>query len=132
AITAFLYRFSLDEELVSLHGDIRQKQSQLALLKNDEENFRNLHSRLALAENFSKESTKVYRMFQDIVGFTLQAVKFNKLTLRKDRTDIDINSTSISSLTEFVNSLKTYPSIKSVSIDNIENRPNLGLTIVIT
>lgn len=132
AIAAFLYRFSLDAKLVALHDVIGQKQKQLSLLKNDEENFRNLQSRLALASNFSEEGAKVYKIFQDIVGFTPQEVKFNNLTLKKTRADIEINSSSISSLTEFVNSLKTYSNIKSVSIDNIENRPDLGLTIAIT
>lgn len=132
AIAAFLYRFSLDEKLVRLHGDIREKQSQLSLLKNDEENFRNLQSRLKLASNFSEEGAKVYKIFQDIIGFTPQEIKFNDLTLKKDRADIDINSTSISSLTGFVNSLKTYSNVKSVSVDNIDNRPGIGLTVTIT
>lgn len=132
AITAFLYRFSLDEKLVRLHGEIKQKQFQLSLLKNDEENFRNLQDRLALASQFSEEGASVYKIFQDIVNFTPQEIKFNEMNLRKDRTTISINVISISSLTEFVNSLKTYPRIKSVSLDNIENRPDVGLYVAIT
>src|SRR3989344_5694832 len=58
AISAFVYRFSLDQKLVALHEDIGIKKGQLALLKNDEENFRNLQDRLELASNFSQEGIK--------------------------------------------------------------------------
>lgn len=132
AISAFLYRFSLDEKLVALHGEIKQKQSQLSLLKKDEENFRSLQDRLSLASTFSEEGTKTYKTFQDIVSFTPEDLKFNELILKKDQTTIDINVNSIPSLTQFVNSLKNYPNTKSVSVDNIENNPEFGLSVAIT
>lgn len=37
------------------------------------------------------------------------------------------NVKSVSSLSSFVDSLKRYPEINSVSIDRIENRPSIGL-----
>lgn len=132
AISAFLYRFSLDEKLVSLHGEIKQKQSQLSLLKKDEKDFRNLQDRLSLSSKFSEEGTRTYKTFQDIVGFTPEDLKFNELTLSKDEATIDINVKSIPSLTQFVNSLKSYPNIRSVSVDNIENTPTSGLSVAIT
>lgn len=132
AIATFIYRFSLDEKLGQLHEDINQKQKQLSLLKRDEENFRNLQDRLDLASNFSEEGAKVYKIFQDIVNFTPEDLKYDNLTLRKNRTAIDISVASIPSLTEFVNSLKSYSKTKSVSIDNIENRPDVGLSVAIT
>lgn len=132
AIAAFIYRFSLDEKLGQIHSGIKQKQHQLSLLKKDEENYRNLQDRLSLASNFSDESTKIYKIFQDVVNFTPQEIKYNDLTLRKDKAVMDISATSIPSLTEFVNSLKNYANTQSVSIDNIESRPDIGLSIVIT
>lgn len=132
AISAFIYRFSLDQKLVSLHDEIEQKQKQLSLLKKDEENFRNLQDRLDLASNFSQEGTRVYNIFHDIVSFTPEDLKFNELTLKTDQTTIKINANSIPSLTQFVNSLKNYRNIGSVSVDNIENNPNTGLSVLIT
>lgn len=132
AISAFLYRFSLDEKLVSLHDEIEQKQKQLSLLKKDEENFRNLQGRLSLASKFAEEGVKTLKTFQDIIGFTPQEIKFSDLILKKDQTTISITANSISSLTQFVNSLKGYSKTKSVSIDSIENKPNVGLSIVVT
>lgn len=132
AISAFLYRFSLDEKLVRLHEDIRQKQTQLSFLKKDEEDFRNLQDRLSLAFNFSQEGVKIYKTFQDIVGFTPEDLKFDELILKKDQASIRMSVLSIASLTEFVNSLKSYSSTKSLSIDNIENKPDVGLSVTTT
>ncbi len=132
AIAAFLYRFSLDEKLVRLHGEIRQKQTQLSFLKKDEENFRNLQDRLSLASNFAKDGATVYKSFQDIVSFTPEDLKFNEMSLSHDRATISMNVLSTSSLTEFVNSLKSYSRIKSLSVDNIENKPDVGLSVAIT
>lgn len=132
AISAFLYRFSLDEKLVSLHDEIEQKQKQLSLLKTDEKNFRNLQDRLSLASKFSEDGVKTFKTFQDIIGFTPQEIKFSDLILKKDQTTINISANSISSLTQFVNSLKGYSKTKSVSVDSIENKPNVGLSIAVT
>ena len=132
AISAFLYRFSLDEKLVAIHDEIEQKQKQLSLFKKDEENFRNFQDRLSLASKFSKEGTRTFKTFQDIVSFTPEDLRFNELTLKKNQTTIDLSVISIPSLTQFVNSLKSYPNTKSVSVDNIENNPEAGLTVAIT
>lgn len=132
AISAFLYRFSLDEKLVALHDEIEQKQKQLSLFQKDEKNFRNFQDRLSLVSKFSEQSTMTFKTFQDIVGFTPEELKFNELTLKNDQTTIDLNVASIPSLTQFINSLKSYPNTKSVSVDNIENNPGAGLTVAIT
>ncbi len=132
AIGAFIYRFSLDERLIQLHAEIKQKQNSLASLKKDEENFRNLQGRLSLASNLSKNGASVYNTFQDIVELTPEDLNFNDLTLSKDRVVINLDVISISSLNVFVNSLKAYPNIKSLSIDKIENVPNVGISVAIT
>lgn len=132
AIAAFVYRFSLDEKIVRLHGDIKQKQKQLSFLKKDEANFRNLHDRLDLASKFSEEGTKAFNIFQDLVNITPEELKYDDLTIRNDRITLGISITSIPSLTEFVKSLKNHKMMKSVSIDNIEHRPETGLSVAIT
>lgn len=132
AISALIYRFSLDQRLVSLHDEIGLQQKQLSFLRKDEENFRNLQDRLDLASNFSQEGTKVYRIFQDIVSFTPEDLKYDDMTLRRNQTTIDLSVASIPTLTDFVNSLKSYSKTRSVSIDNIVNNPDTGLSVAIT
>ena len=132
AVAAFVYRFSLDERLVDLHSTIKQKQTLVSLLKQDESKYRNLQIRLALASSSSEKINRSNRIIKDIVYLMPQGAKINDLTFNKDRMNIDVNITSISSLTDFTNSLKNYPDIKSISVDNIENKPSIGLLVSIT
>lgn len=132
AVLAFVYRFSLDERLVDLHSAIKQKQTIVSLLRKDEDKYRNLQNRIALASSAEKKITKTSKIIQDVIALVPLGVKINDLTLNKDRISININASSITSLTDFINILKNYPDIKSINIDNIESKPSIGLLVIIT
>lgn len=132
AVAAFIYRFSLDEKLVELHSAIKQKQTLISLLKNDENKYRNLQTRLALASSSSEKIDRTNRIIKDIIDLMPQGAKIDDLTLNKDRVNINVNITSISSLTSLTSSLKNYPEIKSINVDNIENKPSTGLLVDIS
>ena len=132
AVSAFIYRFSLDERLIDLHSAIKQKQALISLLKQDESKYRNLQDRIALASDLSEKNIKTNKIVLDIIGLIPQGVTINSLAFNKDRIVINANTNSVSSLTNFINLLKDYPDIKSVSIDNIENKPTGGLLVTAT
>lgn len=132
AVAAFVYRFSLDERLIDLNDAIKQKQNIVSALKNDENKFRNLQDRIALASSFSEKSSKTNEIIVGIVNLIPEGVRINDLTLNKDRVNISVNIGSVSSLKEFVDPLKNHPKIKSISIDNIENKPSVGLSVDVT
>lgn len=132
AVLAFIHRFSLDERLVDLRSAIKQKQTLISLLKQDENKYRNLQDRIATAATFSEKSAKTNKIVLDIIGLIPQGAKINDLTVNKDKINIIVNITSISQLTDFINPLKDYPKIKAISIDNIENKPSTGLLVNIT
>jgi hypothetical protein len=132
AIIVFVYRFSLDERITDLHSAIKQKQNIVSALKNDENKYRNLQDRIAIAATSSTQAVKSSQTIADVVSLIPNRIEINNLTLNKDRVKININVASVSSLAEFVDSLKSYPNIKSISIDNIENKPYVGLSVDIT
>lgn len=132
AVIAFIYRFSLDETLVDLHSQIKQKQTFISLLKNDEEKYRNLQDRLTLASNFGESGTKTYRVFQDIIGFTPKDIKFTSFSINKSKLNIEMTVNSTSALQVFTIPLRNYPKIKSISVDNISKKPTTGLSVSIT
>lgn len=132
AMTAFIYRFSLDERLSQLNSSIKQKQTLISILKKDENKYRNLQDRITLVSEFSDVGNKPYKIFQDVVSFTPYDIKFSKFSLSNENLHIDLSTTSTNSLNELVNSLKNYSPIKLVSIDNIENKPSIGLIVAIT
>lgn len=132
AVITFVYRFSLDEKLVNLHDQIKQQQNIISALKSDEARYRNLQDRLALAVNLSEKNIKSHQAIADIATPVSGQVKINDLILNKDRENIHIDVTSVSALADFVDSLKKNPGLKSISIDNIESKPSVGLSVDIT
>ena len=132
AVAAFIYRFSLDERLIDLHSEIKQKQTLISLLKQDEDKYRNLQDRIALASTLSEKNAKTNKIVLNIIGSVPSGVRINNLIFNKDRITINADTNSVSSLTDFINFLKDYPDIKSVSIDNIENKPLIGLSVTVT
>lgn len=123
ALSAFLYRFSLDRQLIDLHSKIKQEQAIVAILKNNEDKYRNLQDRLSLVSSFSNSGSTITNIFQDVVKFAPSDMTFNSLTLNKNGVNIDASVQTTSSLSSFVNSLTNYPVIKNVAINNIENKP---------
>lgn len=132
AVIAFIYRFSLDEKLVDLHSAIKQKQSIISVLKNDENKYRNLQDRITLAAIFSEKADKSNQTITDIAGLIPKQARINNLILNKNQLNIGINVVSVFPLASLINSLKSYSGVKSISIDSIESKPSVGLSANIT
>ncbi len=122
ALSAFIYRFTLDRELIDLHSKIKQETAIVGYLKSREEIYRNLQDRLSVASEFSESGGKKNKIFNDIIELATGGMTFNELVLSENFVKIDANFQYISSLTNFVNSLKNYPAIESVSINKIGNK----------
>ena len=122
ALLAFLYRFSLDRNLIDLHDDIKQKQAIVKLLKNNEDNYRDLQSRLEKAKILTEEGSQTAKISNDILELGSSDIIFTSFIISKTDAKLQIEMQSLSSLKDFINKLKLYPSISSVNIDRIENR----------
>lgn len=120
ALSAFLYRFILDRQLIDLHAKIKQEQAIIAFSKASEDRYRNLQDRLAVGSRFSKLGQDEVKVLKDILAL-LPQTSFDNLATSDTNIKINASFSQISSLGAFVNSLKSYPSIASVSVDKIEN-----------
>ncbi|EKD65304.1 MAG: hypothetical protein ACD_50C00126G0001 [uncultured bacterium] len=123
ALGAFVYRFSLDRRLIDLRSEIRQKQTIIAAQKANEDKYQDLHDRIYVASNFSSLAQERNKILKDVLNFTPQGIRLNSLALQPDKMTIEANVTLSNSLGFFVNSLKNYPVVESITIDNIEQRP---------
>lgn len=132
AVIVFIYRFSLDEKIVNIHSSIKQQQNIISVLKNDENKYRNLQDRITLASTISTKADNTNQAIINILSLTSGQVKIGNFILNKDQIKLNIDVISTSSLEDFVNSLRSYENIKSVNIDNIENKPSSGLSVDIT
>jgi reverse gyrase len=133
ALTAFLYRFSLDRQLIDLTSKIRNEQAVLNLLKENEEIYRNLQNRLFLASAFGKQGKDRVQLAKDVIDFAPEGLTFNNINITEDRVRISADVSSVSSLSSFVSAIRGYKNIEKVSIDKIENRPSSAvITVSIT
>ncbi len=130
ALSAFLYRFSLDRELIDLHAKIKQEQAVILYLKDNEETFRNIQNRISFAGNFGKTAQSYVNILSDIISFAPGNITFNTISVQEDRIRVNFGTNSVSSLSEFVKKLKSYSKIASVNVEKIENKPSSASIVV--
>jgi Tfp pilus assembly protein PilN len=131
AFSAFIWRFSLDRQLIDLNDKIKQEQAIIEAMKPREKEYRNLQQRLATINQIDTKGNKSYQILQDIISFTPAEITYNSISIENDEVKIDLNIQSISSLTVFINALKEYPSVLSVNISSIQNRSQTNSVNVI-
>lgn len=134
AFSAFIYRFSLDRNLIDLHSKIKQEQAIVESLKDREKIYRNLQERILSASNYDSSGGKYVKILDDIISITPPEITFNTFLIEGDEVKIDLNVNSITSLNAFVESLKEHPQISFVSIDRVSNKSernsvNISLTV---
>lgn len=132
ALSAFLYRFSLDRQLIDLHSKIKQQEAIVKTFKNNEDKYRNLQDRLALASNFSNDGVEKIKIFQDILNFVPDGVKLGNLVMHEKRIGINATAQNTASLDLFTNSLKSYTRLKKLNLDNIQISLAKGLIVNFT
>jgi Tfp pilus assembly protein PilN len=121
ALGAFLYRFSLDNQLQDLRTKVKQQQAIVAYQSASESKYRNLQDRLTLISSVSKNSIQDLKIFKDIIALAPGGFTFTTLDLTVEQAHIEASVNSVSALSDFINKLKAYSSINSVSLDKIQN-----------
>lgn len=134
ALTAFIYRFILDNQLRDTNSKIKQEQEILIAQEQKEANYRNLQDRLTLESSIVNQGKEKIKLFKDIIGLAPQGVSFTNFLYSNNEINIQLNTGSVFPLSIFVNSLRTYSLTDSISIDLVENRTasaviSVGLTI---
>lgn len=130
ALSALLYRFALDQQLIDLHSTIKDKQFAVESAKNDELIYRNLITKLALAKSLNNTSSTVVALLEKMVSLGTDKMEFDSLTVAKDKISVNATTKSAALLTNFINEFKRQPEIQSLSIDSIQNKTANGLIVV--
>ncbi len=131
ALSAFIYRFSLDRKLIDLHSKIKQEQTIVGLSKANEEKYRNLQDRLALAAKYDENGKQTVQIFKDVLKLAPQDFIFDTVIVSEKNIRIEAHVQSVLSLTTFVNQLRNYPKTETVSIDKIENKTSNATIVVV-
>lgn len=130
ALGTFLYRFSIDMKIVDLHDLIKNQKIIVQQFKATEEVSRNLHARLALAKDYDAISVKTPTTFSDIIEMGRGKITFKKIVVETDAVKVEAQAGNSNILNLFVNDLKNYQGVTSVSIDSVENRTSNAVIIM--
>lgn len=122
ALFAFLYRFILDSQIRDINDKIKQEQTVISQQKKNEDLYRNIQDRLSIASTFANQASGNTKTFKDILSFAPQGLTFTNVSLSDVGLKIGVSVNSVYPLANFVNSLKNYSKIDTVSIDKIENK----------
>lgn len=133
ALSSFIYRFTLDSQIIDLHSKIKQQETLVSFFKKKEDSYRNLQDRLTIASDFSSEGEKKLKIFQDVMNLMPPGMTLNKLDVSQNSIIIDSKFQSTSSFKSFIQSLRGYSPVTKVSIGKIENRlSNAQILVTIT
>lgn len=127
ALSAFLYRFSLDRKLIDLHEEIEDNQNLVKLLKKDEDKYRNLQSRIAIAQRFAEGGKTINQIYGDIAQIIPSDLRVGIFTIGQDTVSIQGQTHSVGSLATFIRALKENPEVGSISINRLENKTSSGV-----
>ena len=130
ALSALLYRFVLDNQLRDVHTKIKQEQAILESQKANEQTYKNLQDRLGIISSVSDKGAENVRIFKKIIGFAPLGMTFSNISFTENALRVQANMNSIYPLSYFINSLKEYKDVESVSIDRIENKTSNAIIIV--
>lgn len=127
AIIAFLYRFTLDAQIIDLHTSIKRKEAIVEYQKAQEDTYRDVQKRLAISNQLMTESSLFTTIASDSSQIGQAIRKLNNISIGNRSLTIDADVHSISDLGTFVRALKSYKYIQVVSLDKIENKTTLGI-----
>lgn len=122
ALSAFIYRFSLDRQLIDLKDKIKSQQKILDLYKNSEKKYRSVQQRIALSSELSTTAKKNVDIFNKINSSIPNNMSVTSLTLQRKNIAISADVSSISTLTTFMKKIKSLPEVKGTTLDRIDNR----------
>lgn len=121
ALATFIYRFSLDMQIVDFHDKIKSESYIIDNFQSQENTFRDIQTRLATAKQYTVVGKTTGTVFSSILNAGKGHITFVDLTVSTQNAKIVAAAQSPGGLSQFVNALKNNPQITSVSIDKVAN-----------
>lgn len=122
ALSAFLYRFSLDRNLIDLQDRIKSQQKIVEFLKPNELRYRNLQDRLTLSNKLITSASNTFNTVKVFIDSIPSDMVFNTVSYTNKVLSMSGNVQSITSLKAFIATLRQDPQVKFTRLDHLENK----------
>jgi hypothetical protein len=130
ALGTFLYRFSLDAQLVNYHDKIKSESFILDNFSNAEATFRDIQTRLATVKQYEPLDDTTANIFTGITKLGQGKITFADLTVSTQDAKIEVEAQTGDAISQFITALKTDPSITEISVDKVVNDTSSAQIIV--
>lgn len=130
ALSVFLYRFSIDMQIIDLHDKIKNASIIVSNFKEGEDAYRDLHARLSFAKEYDNKKDKKLIVLQDIIEMGAGKVTFKSIIVNSEGVQIEARAQSARLLSVFTNQLKNYQEITNVSVERVENKTSSSLVTI--
>lgn len=115
-LLAFIYRFSLDRQITDLNEEIDQKAAIVAANSGFESSFRNLQNRTQQISSLIAGQNKISQVLIHLEQIAPAGIKFNTLTVAENKVTISATLLTSSTLSTFVNNLRSSPLLSHINI----------------
>ena len=131
ALSAFLYRFSIDRQLIDLNDEIKKNESIVAYFKTGEDTYLHAQTKLSISKTQMAATANTVSMFQTMMQLSRgHAIKFNNFSVTDNFMQLAVQASSTQALSDFLETLKINKRIDSINIDKVENRTSSAVIIV--
>ncbi len=131
ALGAFLYRFTIDRQLVDLNDEIKKSEAIVTAFKSGEDTYRHTQTKLSISKEQLASTAQTVAFFQSIQKLRQKYnVTYNNFSLTENLMHVAVQASSSQPLTDFITALKNEKRIDVISIDKVENRTKNALIIV--
>lgn len=127
ALAALGYRFVIDRQIVDLHDQIKVQEAYIAAQADDEKKYRSIQERLKNIKIANEQTQAKIQVMNEILSAIATGTFLNaNLSINNQSIAVDGSTFSIYTLTNFLEELKSYPSVIAISLDEI-NTSNDGI-----
>lgn len=122
ALSALLYRFTIDRKIIDLHDQIKKSQLFVQAQSAKEADYRSIQTRL---ENITaiEKATKTKVNIMNGILESINRGEFSSTNLTVSENTIAINGVAVSifSLNNFIDNLKQNTNVASISLDDVSS-----------
>lgn len=120
ALVALGYRFVIDRKIVDIHDQIKTQEVFVAAQANDEKTYRSIQDRLESIKATNEETEAKVQIMNELLKAISNGTFFStNLSISGQSIIVEGSTFSISTLTDFLNGLKSFPSVAAISIDEV-------------
>jgi cobalamin biosynthesis Co2+ chelatase CbiK len=120
----FLYRFTLDRQILDLKDKIEQERQIVNVFKEREDKFRKIQSKLDLTAGLVKQHEDQRRTLKAITSAVPSDSSLGSVAIATHSANILISSQNISSLKNYVELLKKNKDFDTVTISLVDSNPS--------